>query len=73
VAFTDLPPFFRALYVIIDYAMRRISVAKDATRSVIEMADPDSMAEGAGSKVTTGCVRWQVDANSARRSLGMAR
>jgi len=36
------------LHVIIDYAARRMSVVRDATRSVIDMAAPDGMTDAIG-------------------------
>jgi hypothetical protein len=67
----DLPA--PGLYVIIDYIARRMSVVRDETRSVIEMAAPDSVAAMTGAKLTTsyvrhgeavvaghGCTEWQT-------------
>ena len=51
----DLPA--PGLHVIIDYIARRMSVVRDATRSVVEMAAPDSMAAMTGAKPTAGYVR----------------
>lgn len=43
-----IDPPTSGLYVIIDYVARRMSVVREATKSVIEMAAPDSMAGVAG-------------------------
>jgi hypothetical protein len=51
----DLPS--PGLHVIIDYIARRMSVISDETRSVIEMAAPDSMAAMTGAKLTTSYTR----------------
>ncbi len=45
------------LRVIIDYAARRMSVVRDGTRSVVEMAVPDSMATMTGGAPATAFVR----------------
>jgi hypothetical protein len=45
------------LHVIIDYLARRMSVVRDATRSVVEMAAPDNAADVVGGKATAGFVR----------------
>ena len=45
------------LHVIIDYLARRMSVVRDQTRSVIEMAAPDNVADMLGGKATSGFVR----------------
>jgi hypothetical protein len=45
------------IHVIIDYAARRMSVVRDATRSVIEMAAPDSMADSLGGGAAASFVR----------------
>jgi hypothetical protein len=45
------------LHVIIDYVARRMSVVRDATRSVIEMAAPDGMADAIGGNAGRGYVR----------------
>jgi len=45
------------LHVIIDYPARRMSVVRDTTRSVVEMAAPDSMAGALGGKAAAGYVR----------------
>ena len=70
------------LYVIIDYMARRMSVVRVATRSVVEMAAPDSMTEvlggkGAGSYVRhgeatvagLGCTEWQTQDRQQRPAL----
>jgi hypothetical protein len=51
----DLPS--PGLHVIIDYIARRMSVVRDATKSVIEMAAPDSMAAMTGAKLTASYAR----------------
>ena len=65
------------LHVIIDYVARRMSVVRDATRSVVEMAAPDSMTEmiagkpGAfarrGETTVAGraCTEWQTQDRDA--------
>jgi hypothetical protein len=45
------------LHVIIDYASRRMSVVRDATRSVVEMAAPDSVADALGAGAAASFVR----------------
>jgi hypothetical protein len=44
------------LHVIIDYVARRMSVVRDATKSVIDMAAPDGVADAIGGKTATGYV-----------------
>lgn len=70
------------LHVIIDYVARRMSVVRDATKSVVEMAAPDSMADVIGGKLTTSyqrrgqatvagrsCTEWQTQDREARAAL----
>ncbi|HEY2618242.1 MAG TPA: hypothetical protein VGI78_12950 [Acetobacteraceae bacterium] len=70
------------LHVIIDYVARRMSVVRDATRSVIEMAAPASMADAVGGAASTGfvrrgeamvagrsCVEWQTQDRAAHPAL----
>jgi hypothetical protein len=71
------------LHVIIDYVARRMSVVRDATRSVVEMAAPDNpagMADGgkpasgfvrAGEATVAGqaCTEWQTQDREARPVL----
>jgi len=45
------------LHVIIDYVARRMSVVRDGTRSVVEMAAPDSIAGVTGGEAATAFVR----------------
>ena len=60
-------------HVIIDYVARRMSVVRDATRSVVEMAAPDNIADMIGGSAATsfvrrgeatvagrGCAEWQT-------------
>src|SRR5215475_7470034 len=47
-----IDPPSAGLHVIIDYVARRMSVIRDATRSVVEMAAPDGMAGVVGGKAT---------------------
>jgi hypothetical protein len=76
----DLPA--PGLYVIIDYIGRRMRVVRDGTRSVIEMAAPDSMTDMIGSKPATSytrrgeatvagrtCTEWQTVDRDARPAL----
>jgi hypothetical protein len=65
------------LHVIIDYVARRMSVVRDATRSVVEMAAPDGMAGMTGGKVGAfvrrgektvagrACTEWQTQDRDA--------
>lgn len=68
-----IDPPFPGLHVIIDYLARRMSVVRDATRSVVEMAAPDKLAgmvDGGAAKtfVRRGeatvagvpCTNWQT-------------
>jgi hypothetical protein len=69
------------LHVIIDYAARRMSVVRDATRSVVEMAAPDSMAgmtavkagafvrRGEASVAGRACTEWQTQDRDAHPVL----
>ena len=70
------------LHVIIDYVARRMSVVRDATRSVVEMAAPDSMANAIGGATATGfvrrgeatvagraCVEWQTQDRATHPAL----
>jgi hypothetical protein len=70
------------LHVIIDYVTRRMSVVRDATRSVVEMAAPDSMVNAIGGATATGfvrrgeatvagrvCVEWQTQDRAAHPAL----
>ena len=70
------------LHVIIDYVARRMSVVRDATRSVVEMAAPDSMTDIVGGEAATSfvrrgqaavagrpCVEWQTQDRQARSAL----
>jgi hypothetical protein len=52
-----IDPNSSGLHVIIDYGARRMSVVRDATRSVIEMAAPDNMADPVGALAATAFVR----------------
>ncbi len=45
------------VYVIIDYVARRMSMVRDATKSVVEMAAPDSIGEVMGTGGSAGYVR----------------
>ncbi len=66
------------LHVIIDYLARRMSVVRDATRSVVEMAAPDNLAEMIGGKAARfvrggeatvagqACTEWQTLDRDAR-------
>jgi hypothetical protein len=45
------------LHVIIDYVARRMSVVRDATRSVVEMAAPDNLDGMIGGQATNGFAR----------------
>ena len=45
------------LHVIIDYVARRMSVVRDATRSVVEMAAPDNLDGTIGVQAANGFVR----------------
>ncbi len=70
------------LYVIIDYVARRMSVVREATRSVVEMAAPDSMAglpsgersasyvrHGEATVAGLGCTEWQTVDRDAHPTL----
>ena len=70
------------LHVIIDYVARRMSVVRDATRSVVEMAAPDSMTDVMGGEAATAfvrrgeatvagrpCVEWQTLDRGAHPAL----
>jgi hypothetical protein len=69
------------LHVIIDYAAGRMSVVRDATRSVVEMAAPDSMAgmtavkagafvrRGEASVAGRACTEWQTQDRDAHPVL----
>jgi hypothetical protein len=46
-----------SLHVIVDYVARRMSVVRDATRSVVEMAAPDNMANLLGGEAASAFVR----------------
>ena len=50
-AFADPPG--SGLHVIIDYVARRMSVVRDATRSMVEMAAPGNMADMTGGHSAT--------------------
>ncbi|HET7884085.1 MAG TPA: hypothetical protein VFL55_24575 [Acetobacteraceae bacterium] len=52
-----IDPAPSGLHVIIDYLARRMSVVRDATRSVVEMTAPDGMAGLAGAGTTMSFVR----------------
>jgi hypothetical protein len=54
------PPGGSAVHVIVDYVARRMSVVRDATRTVVEMAAPDSMADMIGGRLTASYVRRGV-------------
>jgi hypothetical protein len=54
-AFADPPG--SGLHVIIDYVARRMSVVRDATRSMVEMAPPGNMADMTGGSATASFVR----------------
>jgi hypothetical protein len=77
-----IDPPSAGLHVIIDYVARRMSVVQDATRSVVEMAAPDSMADMIGGGPATGfvrrgeatvagrvCVEWQTLDHGAHLAL----
>jgi hypothetical protein len=68
--------------VIIDYVARRMSVVRDQTRSVVDMAAPDSMADVIGGKLTLTyarrgqvtvagrtCTEWQTEDRAAHKAL----
>jgi hypothetical protein len=55
-----IDPLPTGLHVIIDYAARRMSVVRDATRSVVEMAAPDSLDGMIGGAAASGFVRGGV-------------
>jgi hypothetical protein len=70
------------LYVIIDYAARRMSVVRDEERSVIEMAVPEGATGVAGGSDTrpyirrgddvvagVGCTDWETTDRNGRRTL----
>ena len=74
------------LHVIIDYVARRMSVVRDATRSVLEMAAPDNMANMVGGGAATSfvrrggatvagriCTEWQMLDRAPRQAPGTAR
>ncbi len=52
-----IDPPASGLHVIIDYVARRMSVVRDATRSVLEMTVPDDMADMIGGSAATSFVR----------------
>jgi hypothetical protein len=52
-----IDPPFSGLHVIIDYVARRMSVVRDATRSVVEMAAPDNLDGVIGGQAANGFVR----------------
>ncbi len=77
-----IDPPSSGLHVIIDYVARRMSVVRDATRSVVEMAAPDSMADAIAGAAATGfvrrgeatvagrtCVEWQTQDRAAHPAL----
>jgi hypothetical protein len=77
-----IDPPSAGLHVIIDYVARRMSVVRDATRSVVEMAAPDNMADTIGGGPATGfvrrgeatvagraCVEWQTLDHGAHPAL----
>jgi hypothetical protein len=45
------------LHVIIDYVARRMSVVRDATRSMVEVPAPDNLANMIGGNAATSSVR----------------
>ena len=69
------------LHVIIDYVARRMSVVRDATRSVVEMTAPDGMAGMIGDKTSAfvragedtvagqTCTQWQTVDREAHPAL----
>jgi hypothetical protein len=52
-----IDPPSAGLHVIIDYVARRMSVVRDATRSVVEMAAPDNLDGMTGGAAASGFVR----------------
>ncbi len=52
-----IDPPSAGVHVIIDYVARRMSVVRDATRSVVEMAAPDNLDGVIGSGAASGFVR----------------
>jgi hypothetical protein len=66
------------LHVIIDYLARRMSVVRDQTQSVVEMAAPDNVVEAMGAKAARfvrggdatvagqACTEWQTLDRDAR-------
>ena len=77
-----IDPLPTGLHVIIDYAARRMSVVRDATRSVVEMAAPDSLdgmiGGAAASEFVRGgvatvagltCTEWQTLDREARPAV----
>jgi len=78
-----IDPAPSGLHVIIDYVARRMSVVRDATRSVVEMTAPDSMAGNAagggtavsfvrrGEAMVAGerCTEWQTQDRDAHEAL----
>lgn len=70
------------VHVIIDYAARRMSVVRDASKTVVDMAAPDGMAAALGGKAATDfvrqgeatvagrpCTQWQTRDRDARAVL----
>ncbi|MEJ0019270.1 MAG: hypothetical protein WDN25_22485 [Acetobacteraceae bacterium] len=76
-----IDPPTAGVHVIIDYPAKRMSVVRDATRSVIEMAAPDSIAGALGSGGTgyvrrgqatvagRPCTEWQTQDRDAHVAL----
>jgi hypothetical protein len=52
-----IDPLSAGLHVIIDYVARRMSVVRDATRSVVEMAAPDNLDGVIGGEAASRFVR----------------
>jgi hypothetical protein len=77
-----IDPPGRGMYVIIDHLARRMSVVREATRSVIDMAAPDNAAAALGGVTAAGytrrggatvagipCTEWQTLDRVARPVL----
>ena len=78
-----IDPPGRDLHVIVDYAARRMSVVQDATRSVTEMAAPNSVTDVLGGRPSAAtytrrgqatvagrpCTEWQTQDREAHPAL----
>jgi len=77
-----IDPSGSGLHVIIDYVARRMSVVRDAARSVVDMTAPDSMAAMTGGGTASSfvrrgeatvagqaCTEWQTQDREARPAL----